>query len=95
MRCRKKYSSFKKRSFFFKYSFFQKRTLKKNTVSFSDVATGTSIDWFMGVLKSNFSYCIELPSQDFIISEDKIQDIGLEIFEAFKVLGKYINDNFT
>ncbi|XP_043475139.1 carboxypeptidase B-like [Leptopilina heterotoma] len=59
------------------------------------IAPGTSIDWFLATAKSSFSYCIELPSLDFVISENKIEEIGSEIFEAMKVFGKHIEDNFV
>lgn len=63
--------------------------------SVPDIAPGTSIDWFLATAKSNFSYCVELPSLDFVISEEKIPEIGLEVFEAIKVFGKHIEDNFV
>ncbi|XP_051153824.1 carboxypeptidase B-like isoform X1 [Leptopilina boulardi] len=59
------------------------------------IANGTSIDWFLGFVKTNYSLCIELPSEEFIVSEDKIENIGAEIFEAIKIFGKHIEDNFV
>ncbi|XP_033229018.1 uncharacterized protein LOC117180638 [Belonocnema kinseyi] len=57
-------------------------------------ASGESIDWAMTHGGADLSYVFELPGYYFQIHPQEIKPVGLEIFEAFKVFGKYLEEAY-
>ena len=62
-------------------------------LNISEAAAGGSDDWVMGVGRVPLSYTIELPMGGYLgfnPPASRIEPIGIETFEAFKVFGKYV-----
>ena len=56
-------------------------------------ASGTSYDWYAGVLKSRFTYTIELRKgtpndRRWILPKEEIKPSGEEVWEALRVMFK-------
>ncbi|XP_014297850.1 carboxypeptidase B [Microplitis demolitor] len=58
-------------------------------------AAGGSDDWLMGVAGANLSYTVELPGGRFDPPPSRIEFVGIETFEAFKVFQEYIEKTFV
>ena len=58
-------------------------------ISFSDPAAGVSDDWYKGVLKSRFAYCVELRDKGnygFLLPPQQIKSTGEELWAAQRVV---------
>ncbi|XP_076621557.1 carboxypeptidase B isoform X1 [Colletes latitarsis] len=60
-------------------------------------AAGGSDDWAMGKAGINLSYTIELPggNSGFLLPPSQIKAVGIETFEAIKVLAQYVSSKYS
>ena len=69
---------------------------RSNYSVLADIASGGSDDWALGVGNSEYAYTIELRDQGrygFQLPESQIIESGIETYEGFKVVARFVRDN--